>query len=238
MLTDFVDNYCERTGPGLWAEPLNFLSNAMFFLAALVIYREMSSLPHEKRRPLLIAVGLLVLTGIGSSLFHSFATRWAEVADVIPIGIFLIYYLWMFLSVLWGADRALIVKGFLGFGAATSFFALTLTQPVFNHSQTYFGTLVALVAMGYATWVRRLRRVSLYYWGAGGLFLGALVCRSIDLQICPLWPLGTHFLWHAFNGGVTYLVLKGALVWLNAPEAKIKENSQSAIASASRSRRQ
>ena len=30
-----LDGYCERLGPGLWAEPLNFLSNAAFLVAAI-----------------------------------------------------------------------------------------------------------------------------------------------------------------------------------------------------------
>ena len=32
-----LNDYCERLGPGLWAEPVNFLSNAAFLLAALVM---------------------------------------------------------------------------------------------------------------------------------------------------------------------------------------------------------
>lgn len=30
-MNEFIDIYCERLGPGLWAEPLNALTNAAFF---------------------------------------------------------------------------------------------------------------------------------------------------------------------------------------------------------------
>lgn len=219
MLTDFVDNYCERLGPGLWAEPFNLVSNAVFYVVAFVIWREAKTLAAEKRRPLEVAALLLLITGIGSSLFHSFATRWAEIADVVPIGVFLLYYLWLFLAILWGGGRGTVVKGLLAFGAVTAFFALTFTHPVFNRSQTYFGTLVTLMAMGWLT-RERVRHVSRYYWGAAGAFFLALTCRSIDMRLCPDWPLGTHFLWHTLNGIVTYLVLKAALVWLRDPKSK------------------
>jgi hypothetical protein len=35
----FVDNYCERTGAGFWAEPLNAISNASFLVAAALAFR-------------------------------------------------------------------------------------------------------------------------------------------------------------------------------------------------------
>jgi hypothetical protein len=33
---DPIDAYCERLGPGLWAEPLNALTNLAFIVAALI----------------------------------------------------------------------------------------------------------------------------------------------------------------------------------------------------------
>ncbi len=31
-----IDLYCERTDPGFWAEPLNALSNIVFFIAGFL----------------------------------------------------------------------------------------------------------------------------------------------------------------------------------------------------------
>ena len=35
----YIDVYCERVGPGLWAEPVNALTNAAFFLAGWLLWR-------------------------------------------------------------------------------------------------------------------------------------------------------------------------------------------------------
>jgi hypothetical protein len=37
----------------------------------------------------------------------------------------------------------------------------------------------------------------------------ALLFRSIDQQACDAFPLGTHFLWHLFNGGMLYCLFTG-----------------------------
>jgi hypothetical protein len=34
MIDGYMDVYCERTGPGLLAEPLNAVTNASFLIAA------------------------------------------------------------------------------------------------------------------------------------------------------------------------------------------------------------
>ena len=44
---------------------------------------------------------------------------------------------------------------------------------------------------------------------AAAAFCLALFFRTIDLWVCPSWPLGTHFLWHLFNGSVVYLAMRG-----------------------------
>jgi hypothetical protein len=36
---DPIDAYCERLGPGLWAEPLNAVTNLAFIVAAVICLR-------------------------------------------------------------------------------------------------------------------------------------------------------------------------------------------------------
>jgi hypothetical protein len=31
------------------------------------------------------------------------------------------------------------------------------------------------------------------------LFIVSLSARTVDNLVCPVWPLGTHFLWHLLN---------------------------------------
>src|SRR3546814_1971004 len=95
MEGDFIDLYCERVGPGLWAEPLNLVTNLAFILAGvLLVVALRRAEPAVRRDPAIIGLAVLVLVvGIGSGLFHSFATRWAALAAVIPIALFILFYL-------------------------------------------------------------------------------------------------------------------------------------------------
>src|SRR4051794_32860977 len=93
-----VDLYCERLGPGLWAEPLNALSNAAFFVAAFFLFRLYEQcFGDERYLDVQRLIRLIVVVGIGSTIFHTIATRWAMAADVLPIVLFLLWYLAVFL---------------------------------------------------------------------------------------------------------------------------------------------
>ncbi len=72
-----IDNYCERLGPGLWAEPLNALSNLSFLIAAFVAWRllQRGAAVDGSHK---ILVLLIATIGIGSGLFHTYATVWAK----------------------------------------------------------------------------------------------------------------------------------------------------------------
>jgi hypothetical protein len=74
-LNDPIDLYCERLHAGLWAEPVNAASNLAFFLAAAGAYM-LWKREGKNDRFILLLIGLAVLVGIGSTLFHTFATRW------------------------------------------------------------------------------------------------------------------------------------------------------------------
>ena len=43
--------------------------------------------------------------------------------------------------------------------------------------------------------------------GVAGLFLLSLTFRTLDRAVCPVWPLGTHALWHILNAGVLYALI-------------------------------
>jgi hypothetical protein len=43
------------------------------------------------------------------------------------------------------------------------------------------------------------------------VFVVSIVFRSIDNAVCPVLPLGTHFLWHCLNAYVLYLLLCAAM---------------------------
>lgn len=192
--TEVVDGYCERLGPGLWAEPINALTNIAFLIAALVVW------PRTAGQPLARALAVILFAiGIGSFLFHSFATRWAGLADVLPIGAFILTYVYAANRQFWGWPvwvAALGTAAFVPYAALVTpvFDAL----PFFTISSFYWS--VPLLIAGYALALRR-RSPAL----SGGLAFGAvllcvsLVFRSLDDPLCSAIPLGTHFLWHILN---------------------------------------
>jgi hypothetical protein len=38
------------------------------------------------------------------------------------------------------------------------------------------------------------------------VFCVSLTLRTIDLELCARFPLGTHFLWHLLNGYLLWLI--------------------------------
>lgn len=198
-----LDNYCERMGPGLLAEPLNAVSNASFFLAALygfALWRRSGD-----RGVLLLAV-IAVMVGTGSTLFHTLATRWAALADVIPIGIFIAvgFYLVM--------NRLLGLRTPWAAAATVVFFAIsplvsTAVAPVVGSSAGYVPTLAALLGVGaFLRWTGRPGGA--FVLATGLVFLVSLGMRIADLPACGALPIGTHFLWHLLNGLVLALVMR------------------------------
>jgi hypothetical protein len=82
-----IDLYCERAGPGLFAGPVNALTNIAFWIAAWAAW----SLARRERvtgTSTSLLTALIVIIGVGSTLFHTFATGWARFLDEFPILVF------------------------------------------------------------------------------------------------------------------------------------------------------
>ncbi len=90
-----IDLYCERIGPGFWAEPANALTNLAFPVVAWASWRMIRRSGTGSIGPSWL-VALVISIGIGSFLFHTFATGWAQVLDVVPILLFQISYVWLY----------------------------------------------------------------------------------------------------------------------------------------------
>jgi hypothetical protein len=191
-----VDGYCERLGPGFWAEPVNALTNLAFLLAGLVMWRRCASMPRGQMLAALVGV-----IGIGSFLFHTHANRLTGVLDVIPILLFVVMYMhaaardflglsrWQALMVLVGfvpfAGIVVVLSGALGLGSTATYMpvplAILISAALLRRSHP--GTARGLV------------------WGAGILGL-SLAMRWLDDRVCDAVPVGTHFLWHLLNAAM------------------------------------
>jgi hypothetical protein len=215
--TAAVDLYCERTTAALGAEPLNAVTNAAFLIAAVAAYALWRRKARTGDWPALALIAVTAAVGIGSALFHTVATRWAGLADVIPIGVFILGYLTL-------ALRRFLGLGILATGAGlAAYLALSVAVPwlvrlvpgPWESSSGYFPALIALVAVGglaKAMPPRAAPDAGGAMLLAAGLFTVSLAFRSADLPLCGALPAGTHFLWHLLNATVLYVLLRAAIL--------------------------
>jgi hypothetical protein len=206
-----IDIYCERLSPAFWAEPVNALTNASFLLAALIgaLAARRAGLNHPA---LWALITLAALIGIGSFLFHTIATPWAALTDVLPIWAFVLLYLTTFATQVAGIRPLHLV-----FGAALALVALIAViaglraalgpaADALNGSEQYAPALLALIVFA-AILLKRGHPLGPLIAATAVLFTLSLTFRTLDLHACPTLPLGTHFLWHMLNGAVIGLLL-------------------------------
>ena len=210
MNHDFIDLYCERIGPGLWAEPWNAATNLAFIAAGVllaVVLRRAE--PAVRRDPaILCLVALVFIIGVGSGLFHTFAQFWSMLADVIPITLFILLYMYLALRRL----LALPLWGCL-LGVAVVL-VLTVVMPVgFGFSVSTYGVaLAAMLGVGGVLHFGRRHPAGPRILVAAGVFAVSLALRTADLPLCGVLPLGTHFLWHLLNAVVLFSLTRTMMI--------------------------
>lgn len=194
--TRAIDGYCERLDASYWAEPLNAVTNAAFLIGAFVMWRR----TRGSGLPLATAlVVILAAIGVGSYLFHTHATVWASTADVIPIGVFILTYLYA--ANLHFCQRpvwqALILTAlFIPLAAATV--PLFAQVPGLGSSAGY--APVPLLILIYAILLRRRAPATSKGLATGAVILiASLTFRTLDEPLCTLIPAGTHLMWHLLN---------------------------------------
>lgn len=212
-----VDIYCERTDASYWSEPINALTNLSFVLAALWAYWTYRKIKAEQGPTggpdmlVLVAIVMAGLIGIGSYLFHTHATVWSSLADVIPIWTFVAYYLFLSMYRIVGLPfwRAVRVYGItLMFIAATLWLVSTVllasdgteaSSDGLNGSTQYLPGMIALYGFALVMLIRRHPAMG-WILAAAVTFTTSIFFRTIDMMVCDALPLGTHFLWHSLNG--------------------------------------
>ncbi len=208
-MNNYIDIYCERLEPGLWAEPLNAVTNAAFFVAAFFVYllaRKENALTPQS----MVLIALLCLIGIGSTLFHTFATKLTMLSDVLPILFYQMAFIWFYAL---GVMRLSAVKSAALFAV---FIAMTVAAEqapahILNGSLGYAPAIIFLLGLGVWHFITRQRERFILVIAAL-VFMVSLTLRSIDMSVCTQIPFGTHFLWHILNGFVLYLSTRGFIV--------------------------
>ncbi len=219
-----LDLYCERASAAFWAEPVNAVSNGAFLVAAAAAFG-LWRRAGGRDGPALALIVVIAVVGVGSFLFHTHANAWSLLADVLPITTFIYGFFLLamrrFLGL--GLPAALLVTGaFFGFNFSFEDLwrlAFGPDAPTLNGSLGYLPAALALVAVAAALLARarratdagldRLAAGSLL--AAAGTFAASLAFRTVDQAACAVLPVGTHFLWHALNAVVLYLLAGGAI---------------------------
>lgn len=206
-----VDIYCERLDGSFWSEPANALTNLAFILAGLWAAVE-ANRRGVRGVGVWLPIFLAFAIGIGSFLFHTFATTWAAIADVVPIALFVISYAVAALALIGGARGlrvALYTLAVIGFLVATGWLT-ALSEVEINGSESYLPALALMIAITGVTAARR--HPATPWFGAATLaFIASLTFRSVDIALCDAFPLGTHIFWHTLNGLVIALLLQALI---------------------------
>ncbi|MGH6734910.1 MAG: ceramidase domain-containing protein [Methyloceanibacter sp.] len=223
--------YCERgTNAALWAEPINAISNAGFFLAALIAWQVLLWRPRETRNAdHFLLIGLVFLIGFGSLAFHVYADEGTALADVVPISVFMLVYLGFALNRFLGVPPGWTVLLVIGFAALIALAGqvqcweggvgvagadVTGAKPCLNGSVGYLPALAALIVVGMLLAERHHRAAPYVLWAAV-VFTVSILLRSLDMAFCDQVVIdgrkvGTHFIWHLLNALVLFLLLRAS----------------------------
>lgn len=202
-----LDLYCERTGPEFWSEPVNALTNLAFVAAGL--WGVSVSRRRGRDGFALLLCWWVVAIGLGSFLFHTFATRATMWADILPIAGFTLAYtlfnLRRFLGFGWPKALAIFVA-FYAVAAVLTLLVPEWLREASNGTTGYLPPFLALLFFG--AWLVRVGHPAGWYnLGAVAIFVVSVTFRALDPVVCEAMPLGTHFLWHSFNGLMLGVVL-------------------------------
>jgi hypothetical protein len=194
-----VDIYCERLDVSFWAEPINAISNLSFIVAGLFLWRLRSP------RSALMTI-LMILIGLGSFSFHTYANRLTGLLDVLAIALYLVAFSYL-IPKQWSRNSLLIQVGSL----LLLIVSIVLAHLLMNHLKPalpwlppgiYLGAWLALLIYALVT-QHSNKQAARFLWLAVIVFPFSLLSRQLDMLLCDsIGP--THWLWHLLNSLTLY----------------------------------
>jgi len=208
-----IDHYCERIGPALDSEPVNAISNAAFLVASAAAWRLSSR--HAPSRAagglIQVLIAMIAVIGLGSFLFHTLGNRWAEWADVLPILLFILLYVWLVLALFFTSPLWLKLAAVSLLAAATLGLEAFAPAAFLWGGALYLPAALTIIALSIA--IRKIDKAAGRALAAAtAVFLLSFTARTLDMPLCNIWPQGTHFLWHLLNAALLYLLVRVAIL--------------------------
>jgi hypothetical protein len=181
-------------------EPWNGFSSLSFVVAGIWWLIVLSRRLRENMA-LAVCMAVLVINGIGSTLFHALRTsKYFLMMDWMPImllGLLLIFYLWSRALGRWWLS--LIVVPVLWFGLFSLRTLVDLPQQA--SISVGYGLMALTVVVPLVIHLIRTQGRHLKWMLLGGVMYGlGMFFRVADTWWVDVLPMGTHFLWHLFNG--------------------------------------
>ncbi len=212
----YLDMYCERAGDmGAMGEPFNFITNGFFIAAAVVAARALMRHPAMgKRTDIWLLILFLFAIGVGSGMWHLIPTQSTLLMDVIPIGLFINLYLISALRRLFQLPWWKVAAYWLVYTAVGIVAQRTLPPDMLNGTVMYLPTYATIILMTVTLW-RRDRAVGRIFASILLVWTASLFFRTVDMDVCTRFALGTHFLWHTLNAWVLWRLL---MVLIHAPK--------------------
>jgi hypothetical protein len=199
-----VDIYCERLDASFWAEPINAISNLSFILAGFFLWR------LRTPRSNMMAI-LVILIGLGSFSFHTFANRLTGLLDVLAIALYLVVFAFL-IPKQWSRKLILIQLGsvlMLIISIVLAHLLIGYLKPALPWlpSGIYLGAWLALVIFALITQGSNMPAAR-FLWLAVIVFPVSILSRQLDLPLCDSIG-GSHWLWHLLNGLTLFLTSYG-----------------------------
>jgi hypothetical protein len=217
-----VDAYCERTSAALDAEPLNAITNIGMLVAAWAAARLQRRQPNRDAAGLITAmIVAIVAGGVGAFLFHTTATVWAVVLDMLPFLVFMLLVLWLTLTRFFAFTPLAAALGLAAFLAVMFGGATMVPRGLLPAGAYYLLPLVVLVIVAVILSLRRSPAAPSYF-AAALTFAAAFAARELDGPLCGALPTGTHFLWHLFAALLAYILIRAAILY--APPRPLRAN--------------
>jgi hypothetical protein len=200
--------YCELPFNNVIFEPLNTITNLFFIFAGIILWNELKSQNKLDNKGMYFSI-LIITIGVGSLAWHLYRHSSTLLFDSIPIGIFVLTYLFFYLRKIVKKISTLILLyfGFFVYSFLISFLITKYISGLEGAGTFYFVAISYFFVLQIYNWANKIPiiRSSVI---ATMVFMLSLLLRQIDLLICSKITIGTHFLWHTLNALTLYLLVK------------------------------